>query len=60
MSDDVFVTAYRDGVAVSNTIRYSIESYASKNITDTTYPYLAELVDAMMKYGDSANAFFSK
>ena len=59
MSQNVFVTAYRNGEAVSNTIRYSIESYAAKNITDTTYPYLAELVDAMMKYGDAAKAYIS-
>ncbi len=57
MSNDVFVTAYRNGVAVSNTIRYSIESYAAKNINATTPEYLGELVDAMMRYGDAAYAF---
>lgn len=57
MSEEVFVTAYRDGVAVSNTIRYSVESYAASKVTDTQTPYLAELVVAMMHYGDAAYAY---
>ena len=57
MSDEVFITAYQNGATVSNTVRYSIESYASQKITDTETPYLSEIVDAMMKYGDSAYAY---
>ncbi len=56
MSQDVFITAYQNGVAVSNTVRYSIESYASAKENDNDIT-LAELVVAMMKYGDSAYKF---
>ena len=59
MSDEVFITAYRNGAPVSNTIRYSIESYAFQKHSDTTIPYLSELVKAMMKYGDAAKAYVS-
>lgn len=56
MSDVVYLTVYDGEIAVSNTIRYSIESYAyaKQNSTDTN---LAELVKAMMRYGDSAKAY---
>jgi len=58
MSDAVYVTVYKDGVAVSNTFKYSIESYAhnKQNDSDET---LGALVKAMMKYGDSAKAYIS-
>ena len=59
MSQEVFITAYRNGAAVSNTVRYSIESYAAAKEADTETAYLAELVIAMMKYGDSAKAYIS-
>ncbi len=59
MSQEVYVTAYRDGTAVSNTVRYSIESYAAVKENDTTEVYLADLVIAMMKYGDSAKNYIS-
>ncbi|MBQ6815909.1 MAG: leucine-rich repeat domain-containing protein [Clostridia bacterium] len=56
MSEKVYLTMHKDGVAVSNTVCYSIESYAhnKQNSADTT---LANLVKAMMKYGNSANAY---
>ena len=57
MSEPVYLTVYRDGVAVSNTLRYSIESYAQDKQNDTATPYLAELVKAMMNYGNSAYAY---
>lgn len=58
MSDIVYLTVYNGETAVSNTIRYSIESYAyaQQNSTDVN---LVELVKAMMKYGDSAKAYIS-
>ena len=59
MSEAVYVTAYRDGVAISNTVRYSIESYAATKEADTEVLYLADVVVAMMKYGDSAKAYIS-
>ena len=56
MRDKVYFTAYRGDTAVSNTLQYSIASYAytNRNADTVAYPYLAELVKAMMKYGDSA------
>lgn len=58
MSEPVYITVYKDGVAVSNTLRYSIESYAyaKQNDADTT---LADLVKAMMQYGDAAYAYIN-
>ena len=56
MSESVYATFYEGETAVSNTACYSIESYAYKqqNSTDTN---LAELVKAMMRYGDAAYIF---
>ena len=55
LSDGVFVTVYnrKDKKPVSNTLRYSVESYAytMQNSSDTK---LADLVIALMKYGNSA------
>lgn len=56
MSKNVYLTVY-DGInPVSNTIRYSIESYAAskQNNTDAN---LSVLVNAMMKYGNSAYSY---
>ena len=56
MGDTVYVTAYRGGVAASNTVSYSIESYACAKQNDSNEK-LANLVKAMMKYGNSAYAY---
>ena len=56
MSEVVYLTVYEGNVAVSHTIRYSIESYAYSKQNDTNEA-LAELVKAMMQYGDSAYAY---
>ena len=56
MSEMIKVTLYKDGVAVSNTATYSVESYALGNVVANNEK-LADLVDAMLKYGDSAKAF---
>ena len=55
MSETVLVTAYRGGEKISNTVAYSIESYAAakQNGADK----LADLVKTMMKYGDAASAY---
>lgn len=50
-------TAYRDGVAVSNTAQYSIQSYAAQVGVDTTTA-LGKVLDAMLKYGDSCAVAF--
>lgn len=54
MSDVVYFTLYRDGVATSNTIAYSIESYVARN----TNASQTALLEAMMRYGDSAVKYF--
>ena len=56
MSEIVDVTVYEGGTAVSNTYRYSIESYAFAKQNDEDAD-LASLVNAMMKYGNSAKAY---
>ena len=56
MSEVLYVSVHRDGTQVSNTITYSIESYAYSKQNDAN-PRLAELVKRMMCYGDSAKAF---
>lgn len=56
MSEPVYVTVYNGSTAVSNTICYSIESYAysKQNSGDTL---LNSLLIAMMKYGNSAYSY---
>ena len=56
MSRTVYITAYRGGVAVSDTLAYSIESYAH-DAQSVTEGNLGNLVKAMMRYGDSARAY---
>lgn len=50
------VTFYRDGVQVSNTLTYSMESYIHSKQSDAN-DALAALVIAAMKYGDSVSAY---
>lgn len=52
----ITATAYRDGAAVSDTVRYSVESYVANNL-DAGEAYLADLVKALIRYGDSAYAY---
>jgi len=56
MRETVLVTVYEGDTAVSNTLSYSIESYACgmQNVAR-----VGELVKAMMKYGDSAAAYLN-
>jgi len=56
MSETVYVTAYRQDTAISNTVSYSVESYACAKQDDADES-LAALVRAMMKYGNSAYAY---
>ncbi len=46
-----------NGVEVSNTVRYSAESYAANKINSGDAA-LAELCDKMMRYGDSAYNYY--
>lgn len=58
MSEEVYLTVYGGDTAVSNTLRYSIESYAYAKAggTDTK---LSDLVIAMMKYGNAAYEYMN-
>ena len=55
MSETVLATAYNGDTAISNTVSYSIESYAFSKQNDADAS-LAALVRAMMKYGNAAKA----
>ena len=58
MSTPVEFTVYDgDGAAVTNTLTYSIETYAASKANGTNVE-LATLVKAMMKFGDGAKAYF--
>lgn len=59
MSESVYITMYRGKTAVSNTMRYSVESYAVAK-KDSADASLAALVSAMMRYGDSAKAYVAQ
>lgn len=54
----VYITIYKDGKAISNTLRYSVESYAA-NKFNSDNDKIAELVRAIMYYGDSAYRYIS-
>ena len=56
MSEPVYAAVFHNGVQVSDTVCYSIESYAYSKQNDTI-PHLAELVGRMMCYGDSTRAY---
>ncbi|MBQ8474640.1 MAG: hypothetical protein IJ499_03145, partial [Clostridia bacterium] len=53
MSENMYVTVYDGEEAVSNTVLYSIESYAYSKQTSGNESLIA-LLEAMMKYGHSA------
>ncbi len=56
MRENVYLTIYNGSTPVSNTVCYSIGSYAYEK-QNSTVAGLSELVKAMMKYGDSAYAY---
>ena len=57
MRENVLITAYQGEKAVSNTVQYSIECYISEKQNETEIPNLAELVKAIIRYGDAAAAY---
>ena len=58
MSTPVEFTVYDgDGAAVTNTLTYSIETYAARN-ANSSNANLVALVKGMMKFGDGAKAYF--
>jgi len=55
MRTPIYLTIYdADDNAVSNTLKYSIETYATNKKDTTEITGLADMVVSMMKYGDSA------
>lgn len=54
MRQVVYVTVYEGDTAVSNTLTYSIETYAFNKQNEAR---VGDLVKAMMRYGDSAVAY---
>ncbi len=56
MREKVYFTIYEGDTPVSNTVCYSIGSYAYEK-QNSTINGLSDLVVAMMKYGDSAYAY---
>lgn len=58
MRQEVYLTVYEGDIPVSNTVCYSIESYAYEKHSSTV-DGLAELIKAMMCYGDSAHAYIN-
>ena len=57
MSDTMYLTAYRNNEIVSNTISYSIESYACSKIGSNPDSLLAEILTEMIKYGDAVRVY---
>ena len=56
MRKTVYATVMKGNKKVSNTYRYSIESYV-QSMRSENGTNLDKLLDAMMRYGDSAAAF---
>ena len=56
MSEIIDATLYRGDTAISNTLRYSIESYAARNINSTN-TNLAKMLERMMYYGNAVKAY---
>jgi len=54
----VYITICENGVAISHTLRYSIESYAATGYPSAAGTALGDVILAMIRYGDSAKAYF--
>lgn len=57
MGEEILLTVYDNGVQCSNTMRFSIESYAKLVHDSYNGTPLDELTTAMMRYGNSAKAY---
>lgn len=57
MSDELYFTVYENGVPCSNTMRFSIESYARLVRDSYKGEPLDKMITAMMLYGNSAKAY---
>ena len=52
MKEAIDITAYKDGVAITNTLRYSVASYVARDKGDDAN--LTAMLKSMMRYGASA------
>ncbi len=57
MFDEIYITAYRGENAVSNTLLFSVESYAYQVQSTMSGSDLAMLTNSMIKYGASAKKY---
>lgn len=57
MREDIFITATNGDTAISNTMRYSVESYAKQVQDAMSDSSLRNLTDPMMRYGISASNY---
>lgn len=57
MSKEILLTVYDNGIQCSDTMRFSIESYAKLVHDSYTGTALDDLTTAMMRYGRSAEAY---
>ena len=59
LSNEILITVYENGIPCSNTMRFSVESYASTVQQSSEYKGTAldDLTQAMMRYGKSAVAY---
>lgn len=55
MREDVVFTVMQNGTAISNTLTYSVEAYATS--ATATAGTLADMLNAMMNYGDAVYAY---
>ncbi len=53
----IYATIMQNGEAISHTMRYSVESYAYSMQSNTSVLGLADLVKAMIRYGDATYAY---
>ena len=57
MSRAAYAEIYKNGVKISNSYRYSIESYACRMLEKSSSQTLKDVCTTMMKYGNAAAAY---
>jgi hypothetical protein len=58
MSEELYATVYEGDTAVSDTLCYSVETYAYNKQNDSNAK-LVKVIRALMKYGDAAKAYIA-
>ena len=59
MSEELYATVYQGDTAVSNTVCYSVESYAYTMLKSDN-ENLVNVIRTLIKYGDAAKAYIAK